>query len=105
MQDAGGYHAADFDQKVFTRWLGFSAFSPLMEVGPVVNHGIWDLPDEPSTPAFQALLQTGLGLTNHGRDPGVAAGPRRENPHSGILFPAGENGCDDLFIKAYNWRP
>jgi len=45
--DTGGYHADDFDQKVFTRWLGFSAFSPIMEVGPVVNRGIWDLPDEP----------------------------------------------------------
>lgn len=46
--DTGGYHAQEFDQKVFTRWLGFSAFSPIMEVGPTVNRGIWDLPDEPS---------------------------------------------------------
>lgn len=46
--DTGGYHAQDFDQKVFTRWLGFSAFSPIMEVGPTVNRGIWDLPDEPN---------------------------------------------------------
>ena len=45
--DTGGYHAQDFDQKVFTRWLGFSAFSPIMEVGPTVDRGIWDLPDEP----------------------------------------------------------
>jgi len=45
--DTGGYHAADFNQKVLTRWLGFSAFTPIMEVGPTVSRGIWDLPDEP----------------------------------------------------------
>ncbi len=65
--DTGGYQAAEFDQKVFTRWLGFSAFSPIMEVGPVANHGIWDLPDEPhynpeviAALRFYSIIKTAL---------------------------------------------
>jgi alpha-D-xyloside xylohydrolase len=44
--DTGGYWG-DFSHETCMHWLGFSCFSPLMEVGPTNNHGFWDNPDEP----------------------------------------------------------
>lgn len=44
--DTGGYWG-DFSHETCKRWLGFSCFSPLMEVGPTNNRGFWDNPDEP----------------------------------------------------------
>jgi alpha-glucosidase (family GH31 glycosyl hydrolase) len=35
------------EQEVCARWLAFSAFTPIMEVGPTRNVGFWDLPREP----------------------------------------------------------
>lgn len=45
--DTGGYNPNEFDPEVTTRWLGFSAFSPIMEVGPTADRGLWDLPEAP----------------------------------------------------------
>ncbi|MCF7803532.1 MAG: alpha-glucosidase [Candidatus Marinimicrobia bacterium] len=45
--DIGGY-GRDFHREVTMRWLGFGAFSPIMEVGPTLDVGFWDLPGEPS---------------------------------------------------------
>ncbi|MBN2103661.1 alpha-glucosidase [bacterium] len=44
--DTGGYWG-DFSHETCKRWLAFSCFSPIMEVGPTNNHGFWDNPEEP----------------------------------------------------------
>lgn len=44
--DTGGYY--QFKQReVFARWLAFSAFCPLMEIGGTGAHAPWDMPTEP----------------------------------------------------------
>ena len=44
--DTGGYY--QFKQRdVFARWLEFSAFCPLMEIGGGGTHAPWDMPTEP----------------------------------------------------------
>jgi alpha-D-xyloside xylohydrolase len=44
--DTGGYWRGFF-RDVTKRWLGFSCFSPVMEVGPTENRGFWNLTKEP----------------------------------------------------------
>lgn len=44
--DTGGYWGK-FSHETTMRWLGFSCFSPLMEVGPTNNEGFWNNPTEP----------------------------------------------------------
>jgi alpha-D-xyloside xylohydrolase len=44
--DTGGYILV-VDHEVLGRWLGFSCFSPIMEVGPTEDKGLWDLNEEP----------------------------------------------------------
>ena len=46
--DACGYNQQLLEQEVCGRWLAFSAFTPIMEVGPTRNVGFWNLPREPS---------------------------------------------------------
>lgn len=45
--DTGGYWQTDLDREVLARWLAFSCFSPLMEIGPTENRGLWDMKKEP----------------------------------------------------------
>jgi len=45
--DTGGYHG-EFTRDNLSRWLGFSCFCPLMEVGPTHNLGLWNTPWKPS---------------------------------------------------------
>ena len=45
--DTCGYNQQLLEQEVCARWLAFSAFSPIMEVGPTRNVGFWNLPREP----------------------------------------------------------
>jgi alpha-D-xyloside xylohydrolase len=45
--DCGGY-AKEINREVTKRWLGFSCFSPIMEVGPTNNTVFWDMNYEPS---------------------------------------------------------
>ncbi len=45
--DTGGYWHVDLDREVTARWLAFSCFSPIMEVGPTENRGFWDMKKEP----------------------------------------------------------
>jgi alpha-glucosidase (family GH31 glycosyl hydrolase) len=40
--DTGGYTAQSMDTEVVGRWLGFSCFTPIMEVGPTRNVGFWN---------------------------------------------------------------
>jgi alpha-D-xyloside xylohydrolase len=44
--DTGGYYQFK-DREVFARWLSFSAFSGIMEIGGVGAHAPWDMPTEP----------------------------------------------------------
>ncbi len=46
--DTGGYWQGPMDREVLARWMGFSCFSPIMEVGPTENLGLWNLKTDPS---------------------------------------------------------
>ncbi len=45
--DTCGYNRQLLEQEVCARWLAFSAFTPIMEVGPTRNTGFWNLPRKP----------------------------------------------------------
>jgi alpha-D-xyloside xylohydrolase len=45
--DTGGYYQFK-DREVFARWLEFSAFSGIMEIGGVGNHAPWNMPTAPA---------------------------------------------------------
>lgn len=45
--DTGGYQTFR-DREVFARWLAFSAFCPLMEIGGVDSHEPWNMPTKPA---------------------------------------------------------
>jgi alpha-glucosidase (family GH31 glycosyl hydrolase) len=44
--DTGGYYQFK-DRDVFARWLEFSAFCPIMEIGGGGTHAPWDMPTDP----------------------------------------------------------
>ncbi len=44
--DTGGYYEFG-DREVFARWLAFSAFCPLMEIGGGGTHAPWEMPTDP----------------------------------------------------------
>lgn len=46
--DTCGYNQQLMEQEVCARWLAFSSFCPIMEVGPTRNVGFWNLPRQPS---------------------------------------------------------
>ena len=46
--DTGGYNNQSMDTEVVGRWLGFSCFTPIMEVGPTHNKAFWDFHNPPS---------------------------------------------------------
>ena len=46
--DTCGYNQQLMEQEVCARWLAFSCFTPIMEVGPTRNVAFWNLPREPS---------------------------------------------------------
>lgn len=46
--DTCGYLDVDMDQEVCSRWLGFSCFNPIMEVGPTQDRGFWNMLREPA---------------------------------------------------------
>jgi alpha-glucosidase (family GH31 glycosyl hydrolase) len=45
--DTGGYYEFK-DREVFARWIEFSAFSGIMEIGGVGNHAPWNMPTDPT---------------------------------------------------------
>jgi len=45
--DTCGYNQQLLEQEVCARWLAFSAFTPIMEVGPTRNLGFWNLSGPP----------------------------------------------------------
>lgn len=54
--DTCGYNQQLMEQEVCGRWLAFSAFNPLMEVGPTRNVAFWNLPREPEYDATLIAL-------------------------------------------------
>ena len=46
--DTCGYNQQLMEQEVCARWLAFSAFTPIMEVGPTRNLAFWSLPRDPA---------------------------------------------------------
>jgi len=44
--DIGGY-GDPLDREVLARWIAFGAFTPIMQVGPTQNRGLWDMPGSP----------------------------------------------------------
>jgi alpha-D-xyloside xylohydrolase len=46
--DTCGYNQQLMEQEVCARWLAFSAFTPIMEIGPTRNLAFWSLPRDPS---------------------------------------------------------
>jgi alpha-glucosidase (family GH31 glycosyl hydrolase) len=44
--DTGGYEQFG-DREVFARWIEFSTFCPIMEIGGTGTHAPWDMPTEP----------------------------------------------------------
>jgi alpha-glucosidase (family GH31 glycosyl hydrolase) len=42
--DTCGYNQQLMEQEVCGRWLAFSCFTPIMEVGPTRNRGFWNVP-------------------------------------------------------------
>jgi alpha-D-xyloside xylohydrolase len=45
--DTGGYNAQSMDTDVVGRWLEFSCFTPIMEVGPTKDRGFWNFHQPP----------------------------------------------------------
>jgi alpha-D-xyloside xylohydrolase len=45
--DTCGYNDQRMEQEVCARWLAFSCFTPIMEVGPTKNVAFWNLPRKP----------------------------------------------------------
>ena len=45
--DTGGYNNQSMDTEVVGRWLAFSCFTPIMEVGPTHNVAFWDFHNPP----------------------------------------------------------
>lgn len=54
--DTCGYTQQQMDQEVCGRWLAFSAFSPIMEIGPTRNVAFWSAPREPKYDATLIAL-------------------------------------------------
>jgi alpha-D-xyloside xylohydrolase len=46
--DTCGYNEQTLDQDMCARWLAFSCFTPIMEVGPTRNVAFWNLPRDPA---------------------------------------------------------
>jgi alpha-D-xyloside xylohydrolase len=73
--DTGGYYQFK-DREVFARWLEFSTFSGIMEIGGVGTHAPWDMPTEP--PDDQELIDIYRRYTTvrHALQPYVVAAAR-----------------------------
>ena len=54
--DTCGYNQQLMETEVCGRWLAFSAFNPIMEIGPTRNVAFWNLPREPKYDATLIAL-------------------------------------------------
>lgn len=46
--DIGGYWGGPLEHQVVARWLEFGSFCPIMEVGPLNDRAVWNMPYSPS---------------------------------------------------------
>jgi alpha-glucosidase (family GH31 glycosyl hydrolase) len=65
--DTGGFGGTT-THELFARWLGMSAFSPLMEVGPINDRGPWDMPNSGYNPEAIATWRMYSLLNEHLKD-------------------------------------
>jgi alpha-glucosidase (family GH31 glycosyl hydrolase) len=70
--DTGGYYEFK-DREVFARWLEFSAFSGLMEIGGVGAHAPWDMPTTPSNDAELIDIYRRYTTLRHALQPYIVA--------------------------------
>ena len=54
--DTCGYRDQRMEQEVCARWLGFSCFNPIMEVGPTRDKAFWNLPRDGKTVYDETLI-------------------------------------------------
>ncbi|MEP6903759.1 MAG: TIM-barrel domain-containing protein [Actinomycetota bacterium] len=54
--DTCGYNQQLMEQETCGRWLAFSAFTPIMEIGPTKNVAFWNFPREPKYDATLIAL-------------------------------------------------
>jgi len=83
--DTGGYRGRyePLDREVTARWLAFSAFCPIMEVGPTRNRGLWDMMTEPSYDA-ELIAIWRLYATIHNRLADYSYGYAKDAHSSGM---------------------
>ncbi len=70
--DTGGYYEFN-DREVFARWLQFSAFCPIMEIGGEGTHAPWDMPTEPSFDEEMIEIYRRYVQAHHDLQPYLAA--------------------------------
>jgi alpha-D-xyloside xylohydrolase len=63
--DTGGYYQFK-DREVFARWLEFSAFNPLMEIGGTGTHAPWDMPTDPRVDSEMIAIYRKYVQLHHG---------------------------------------
>jgi alpha-D-xyloside xylohydrolase len=54
--DSCGYNQQLMEQEVCGRWLAFSCFTPIMEVGPTRDKGFWNIPRDGQTVYDEELI-------------------------------------------------
>ena len=70
--DTGGYYQFK-DREVFARWLEFSTFSGLMEIGGVGTHAPWDMPTAPAFDPEMIEIYRKYTVLRHALQPYIVA--------------------------------
>ncbi len=73
--DTGGYYPFK-DRELFARWLQFSTFSGLMEIGGVGSRSPWDMPTEPAFDEEMIAIYRSYVRLRHALVPYIAAAAR-----------------------------
>jgi alpha-glucosidase (family GH31 glycosyl hydrolase) len=73
--DTGGYYEFK-DREVFARWLEFSTFSGIMEIGGKGTHAPWDMPTEPRYDAELIEIYRRYTRLRHRLQPYIVAAAR-----------------------------
>jgi alpha-glucosidase (family GH31 glycosyl hydrolase) len=81
--DTCGYNEQTLDQDMCARWLAFSCFTPIMEVGPTRNVAFWNLPREPDYDATLIAVWR-LYARLHNRLAGYSYAAAKEARRSGL---------------------
>jgi len=81
--DTCGYNEQSLDQDMCARWLAFSCFTPIMEVGPTRNVAFWNLPREPEYDATLIAVWR-LYARLHDRLAAYSYAQAQEATHTGL---------------------